>query len=70
MKQTAVVASAELKARRMEKVTDDIDDALGDERNATMNYRSVLARELTATDARLYGRTRRQRRSRRSTTDD
>ena len=41
-----------------------------DERNATLNYRSVLARELTATDARLYGRTRRQRRSRRSTTDD
>ena len=26
-----------------------------DERNATLNYRSVLARELTATDARLYG---------------
>jgi integrase len=41
-----------------------------DERNVTLNYRSVLARELTATDARLYGRTRRQRRSRRSTTDD
>ena len=34
-----------------------------DERNATLNYRSVLARELTAEDARLYGRTRRQRRS-------
>ena len=41
-----------------------------DERNATLNYRSVLARELTAEDARLYGRTRRHRRSRRSTTDD
>jgi hypothetical protein len=41
-----------------------------DERNATLNYRSVLARELTAKDARLYGRVRRPRRSRRSTTDD
>ena len=41
-----------------------------DGRNATLNYRSVLARELTAKDARLYGRTRRQRRSRRATTDD
>ena len=41
-----------------------------DGRNATLNYRSVLARDVTAQDVRLYGRTRRWRRSRRATTDD
>jgi hypothetical protein len=39
------------------------------ERNATLNYRSVLARELTAEDAPMYLQTRQQRRSRRPTTD-
>jgi len=40
--------------------------AVGDhERNATLNYRSVLARELTAEDAELYRRPGHRRRSRR-----
>ena len=41
-----------------------------DGRNATLNYRSVLARDVTAQDVRLYGRTRRWRRSRGATPDD
>jgi len=39
------------------------------ERNATLNYRSVLARELTAKEAQLYLQARQQRRSRRPPTD-
>jgi hypothetical protein len=41
-----------------------------DVRNATLSYRGVLARELTAKDARLYMRARQVRRSRWSTSDD
>jgi hypothetical protein len=40
------------------------------ERNATLNYRGVLARELTAKDARLYLQARQYRRSRRPTPED
>ena len=67
----AVGARAGVRSRPEIRRPGDL-DALANaahERNATLNYRSVLARELTAKDARLYLMARQVRRSRRPTSD-
>jgi hypothetical protein len=58
-----------LEGSRPGRDLDPVADA-AHERNATLNYRGVLARELTAKDARLYLQARQYRRSRRPTPED